>query len=428
MRKLLVGLMMAAGLCCVTGAQSQEVPKFKDYLAKMYSGPEVQVRLDPKLTQEERTRLQQASREPINFGGSYVFTQWGAGTQCDTGALIDVKTGQVHALPFAACFWQGYDRPFEFRKNSRLLVVAGQVGEDSPRGAHFFEFTGKEFKKVALTPADPVTTNNTESVEPSAGPIDAASNIPLEKTPEGLEAFSDAVIFGVHRPNFNDAWRANLEKFGLPEAEKLAHAIMETSIKERYELRGARYVLFYNSSADLYALMKAKSGEKITVGFMPGRYFSEELYKFKERPNYLDNMLKNRPVVFRQLVKDFPRSDVFVSIFSWYRKDEELSQLVKINLVAFLEFAKTPLETGCREPITTTLNETDITFTDGKRSSQIGPFYLSTAFPVAAAADKQIQLAAAFHDKQTNRYGGYAVFMPGGKHKCKVTLVIPTVY
>jgi hypothetical protein len=418
--------MVATGLCST--AHAEDTPKFKNYPADIYSGPETPIRLDAPEARQYRTRLQKASREPINFGGRYVFTQWGAGTQCDTGALIDVKTGQVHVLPFAACFWQSYDRPFEFRKNSRLLVVAGQVGETGATGAHFFEFTGNEFKSVGLKADSPETNNDITSVEPSAGPADIASDIPLEKTPEGLDAFANAVMLGVHRPNFNDAWRSDVKKFGFPEAEKLARALIETSIKERYELRGARYVLFYNSSADLYALMKSKSGEKVTVGFMPGRYFSEDLYKFKERPNYLDNMLKNRPVVFRQLVKDFPRSDVFDDTFSRYRMNDELSQLVKINLIAFLEFAKGTLETGCREPVTTTLNGTDITFTDGKRSSQLGPFYLSIAFPIAAAADQPIQLAAAFHDKQTNRYGGYAVFMPSGKHKCKVTLVITTVY
>lgn len=75
----------------------------------------------------------------------------------------------MHVLPFAACFWSGYERPFEVRPNSRLLVVAGQVGEDGPRGAHFFEFTGTEFKLLGQTTSSPVT------VEPAAGPIDAVS-------------------------------------------------------------------------------------------------------------------------------------------------------------------------------------------------------------------------------------------------------------
>ncbi|OHV78411.1 hypothetical protein [Rhizobium sp. LCM 4573] len=426
MRKWLAGLVIATTLC--SAGHAADVPRFKDYPAKIYSGRQASLRLDTAEVQEHRTRLEEAEKESINFGGRYVFTQWGAGTQCDTGALIDVATGQVHVLPFAACFWSGYERPFEVRPNSRLLVVAGQVGEDGPRGAHFFEFTGTEFRKVGMKAEEPIIGADAASVEPSAGPPADVASAPLEKTPEGLNAFTDAVITGVHRINFNDAWRSDLKKFGLPEGEKLARALIETSIKKRYELRSARYVLLYNPSADLYALIKVKNGEKPTVGLMPGRYFSEELYKFKERPNYIENMLKNRPVVFRQIAKDFPRSDVFDNVFSWYQKDEELSQAVKIHLVAFLEFVNAARESGCREAVIAAINGMDIAFADGKRSTQTGPFYLSTVFPVAAAADKPVQLAATFHDKQTNRYGGYAVFMPGGEHKCKVTLVIPTVY
>lgn len=405
-------------------------PKFEDYPANTYNGVRAPLVLDTAEAREYRTRLRAAAKGDINFGGRYVFTRWGAGNRCDYGALVDVATGKVHFLPFTSCNWSKYGRPFKFSKHSRLLAVAGQIAKDSPADIFFFEFTGTDFKPVMKKSffAALLGQTDNDNIEPAAGPVEAPDSKPLEGTPAGLDAFTDAVIFGIHRLNFNDTWQSDLEKFSLLEAQKLARALIASSIKERYELRGARYVLFYNSSADLFALMRAKEGEKTTVGLIPGRYFSEELYKFKERPNYLDNMLKNRPVVFRQLVKDFPRSNVFDGTFAEYRKNEELSRLVKINLVAFLEFTKAALETGCRESVTQTVNKTDITFGDSKESSQLGAFYLSTVFPVAAAADKPIQLAAAFHDKQTNRYGGYAIFMPGGKHKCKVTLVIPSVY
>ncbi|WP_105384354.1 hypothetical protein [Neorhizobium alkalisoli] len=207
MRKLLVGLVMAAGLAYTAGAHAQEVPKFKDYPAKTFSGQEVQVRLDPTLTQEERTRLQQASGEPINFGGRYVFTQWGAGTQCDTGALIDVKTGQVHALPFAACFWQGYDRPFEFRKNSRLMVVAGQVGEVGPRGAHFFEFTGTEFKKVALKTDAPVAAEHGGSVELSTAPVEVVGGVSDVEPAAGDASTTELIARIEANPQMGPLWK-----------------------------------------------------------------------------------------------------------------------------------------------------------------------------------------------------------------------------
>lgn len=173
MKRLLVCLLMAAGTCGMAHADSG--PKYKDYLAKAYSGEEAPLRLDSPQAQQYGPKLRKAVEQPINFGGRYVFAQWGAGTHCDTGALIDVATGKVYFLPFAACNWSGYDRPFEFHKNSRLLVVAGQIGEAGTIGVHFFEFTGKEFKLVG----EKITS--LPSVEPGAGPIEAATTITEEK-------------------------------------------------------------------------------------------------------------------------------------------------------------------------------------------------------------------------------------------------------
>jgi len=118
---------MAAGTCAM--AQADGGPKYTDYPATAYSSAKAPLRLDTPQAKQFRTRLRAAAKEQMNFGGHYVFTHWGAGTQCDTGALIDLATGEVQFLPFAACNWSGFTKPFEFRKNSRLLVVAGQVGE-----------------------------------------------------------------------------------------------------------------------------------------------------------------------------------------------------------------------------------------------------------------------------------------------------------
>ncbi len=170
MKWLLTCLTIAVATCGLAYADSN--PKFKDYPSKMYSGREAPLRLDTSDAKRYRTRLRDAITKPVNFGGRYVFTQWGAGTGCDTGALVNVATGEAYILPFAACNWSGFDRPFEFRNDSRLFVVAGQVGEDGPRGTHFFEFTGREFREVGSKAAEPVTANVPSSIAPSAGPVE----------------------------------------------------------------------------------------------------------------------------------------------------------------------------------------------------------------------------------------------------------------
>ncbi|WP_157179904.1 hypothetical protein [Rhizobium sp. CCGE 510] len=173
MKRLLACLMVAAGMCGTADAAA--TPRFKDYPATIYSDLQAPLRFDTPRARQYRSRLEAATNDDINFGGRYVFTQWGTSSGCNTGALIDIKTGTVHFVPFAACNWQGFERPFEVRPNSRLMVVAGQINGDGARGAHFFEFDGKEFKSLYEN-VSPLAT-----IEPAAGSADEANAIDICK-------------------------------------------------------------------------------------------------------------------------------------------------------------------------------------------------------------------------------------------------------
>jgi hypothetical protein len=64
-----------------------------------------------------RTRITEAYKaDTVNFAGHYTFAWWGCGSPCQSGVIIDRKTGQVYDAPSAAL---GYD----FRPNSRMLIV-----------------------------------------------------------------------------------------------------------------------------------------------------------------------------------------------------------------------------------------------------------------------------------------------------------------
>jgi hypothetical protein len=52
----------------------------------------------------------------LNFAGHYSIVTWGCGTNCEYGAIVDLQTGIVYAIPTAS---GGYG----YKKNSRLLVV-----------------------------------------------------------------------------------------------------------------------------------------------------------------------------------------------------------------------------------------------------------------------------------------------------------------
>ncbi|WFU01947.1 hypothetical protein QA648_17880 [Rhizobium sp. CB3171] len=420
MKRLLVCLLMAAGTCGT--AHADGIPKFKDYPAKAYSGEEAPLRLNTPQAQQNGPRLRKAVEQPINFGGRYVFAQWGAGTQCDTGALINVATGEVHFLPFAACNWSGFSKPFEVRKNSRLLVVAGQVGETGAIGAHYFEFTGKEFKPVGEN------VKSLTSVEPAAGPTEPTADAEIAfPDNRSLDALSQAIVFAIHRPVFHKDWVSDTKIFGPVQAKKLANAFYVTSIRKTVEHQGSSYTLLYNTDVDLFAIIKVPPKGEPFAGFVPGQQISEELYKHADNPQYLANMLGIRQGVVRHFFDHFQDIKVLDELFTLYQVDEKRSLPVNKSMVSFAKLlsAKKP----CREAFEKMLETAEFRFPDGKTSKDVGKFYLSIWFAQLENENGTVKVdgAAAFHDVATNRYGGYLIFDPQDT-ACKPTRLITNAF
>jgi hypothetical protein len=92
--------------------------RFSDFPAKITNN---QIRLPIQfssnpLAKEFRTVIKTAYTQGINFGGHYIFAEWGCGSPCKMSVLIDVKTGKVYD---GASSSYGYD----YRANSRMLIV-----------------------------------------------------------------------------------------------------------------------------------------------------------------------------------------------------------------------------------------------------------------------------------------------------------------
>jgi hypothetical protein len=126
-----------------TAQDSQPVPQFRNYPATSpalwVAGP---VDFSTPEVRKYRTRITEASKQWANFAGHHVLVTWGCGTQCQTGAILNLPTGKVTFLP-AICCWGDVDdkfKPVEFRKESRLVVLSGQINEQGDNAAHFFEF------------------------------------------------------------------------------------------------------------------------------------------------------------------------------------------------------------------------------------------------------------------------------------------------
>lgn len=135
------------------GTEKVNIPQFAKYAVdNAYVGKPVNVDLATEDEKMYRTRLRDAAKGPANFAGEYALTTWGCGTSCITGAVVSLKTGKVSWLPGSVCCWKGEGERLEFRLNSRLLVTAGIMNEEGVHGAHFYEFTGGNFKHLLTVP------------------------------------------------------------------------------------------------------------------------------------------------------------------------------------------------------------------------------------------------------------------------------------
>lgn len=64
-----------------------------------------------------RTLLKTGAESGPNFAGRFTVVVWGCGTECQSFAVIDARTGRVHDPPTAA------ELGLDFRLDSRLLVI-----------------------------------------------------------------------------------------------------------------------------------------------------------------------------------------------------------------------------------------------------------------------------------------------------------------
>lgn len=74
-------------------------PTFGDFLIRdTYKGKSAHVRLGKK---PEillfRSVLRSAAAEQANFAGRYIIANWGCGTSCEVGMMIDAPTGEVYS-------------------------------------------------------------------------------------------------------------------------------------------------------------------------------------------------------------------------------------------------------------------------------------------------------------------------------------------
>jgi hypothetical protein len=115
-------------------AQKRSSPRFEDFPVKeRFVGKPAPVKLSTRKARMYRTALKREAKLGPNFAGHYIVAIWGCGTfSCGGFGIIDARTGDVYFLPklhHVTLAWldQEEREPIKFRKNSRLLILTGEL-------------------------------------------------------------------------------------------------------------------------------------------------------------------------------------------------------------------------------------------------------------------------------------------------------------
>ena len=156
-------------------------PKFSEYLSDTYDGPRAKVNLLTDFDKNFRTRIRNTQSQPINFAGEYILSTWGCGTSCLMGVAVNARTGQVVELPGPVCCWKGAGERTIFKKNSRLLVLAGLINENGQHGAHFYELKNNEFIHIKTIPI------KEDELSPPSSTLSPATVAPTDSSPVQIQ-------------------------------------------------------------------------------------------------------------------------------------------------------------------------------------------------------------------------------------------------
>ena len=163
----LLSMPLVCALVISTNAQenpSPRLPRFEDYpVAEIWRGTPTPPKLTSRSERLYRTRLTDAAKELPNFAGHYRFATWGCGSECISGAIIDLQSGDVYSPPspgdtahFSVCESAYEDSGVDFRLDSRLILLrcglnySERLGKNVP-DAYYFVWDGNSFKAVHHT-------------------------------------------------------------------------------------------------------------------------------------------------------------------------------------------------------------------------------------------------------------------------------------
>ncbi|TRW47976.1 hypothetical protein FM042_11635 [Aliidiomarina halalkaliphila] len=152
---VIIGVLASAAIYFfIASAHGIRLPMFSDFpVENVFSGEHVKPNVEEAPARTFRTRLRYAAEQEVNFAGEYVFTTWGCGTSCAMAALVNVRTGDSIVIDDTFCCWYGEEDWFDYRPDSRLLIIRGRLGEFSEEhGIHYFVLEEGALHRIHFAP------------------------------------------------------------------------------------------------------------------------------------------------------------------------------------------------------------------------------------------------------------------------------------
>jgi hypothetical protein len=156
-----VPLICALTMSAWAQGPSAQVPRFEDYPVKeSWQGMRTPLNLTTRSERMFRTRLTNAAKETPNFAGHYRFATWGCGSECISGAVIDLQAGTVLSPPlatrvahFSVCQSAYENSGVDYRLDSRLIIVrcglnySERLDQNVP-DAYYFLLEDNRFRQI----------------------------------------------------------------------------------------------------------------------------------------------------------------------------------------------------------------------------------------------------------------------------------------
>ena len=133
------------------------IPVFEDYAVAVVATPTTpKPVLNSARAREFRSAIRRAAREEVNFAGHYRLAIWGCGSDCWGFAIVNKINGKVYTQPgvdHVGGVMGSMDVLVDFRKDSRLIILAGALNDDEvyQTGKFYYLWNGSAMKLLGRT-------------------------------------------------------------------------------------------------------------------------------------------------------------------------------------------------------------------------------------------------------------------------------------